>query len=165
MALNTTLIGELKHEGSSTKKILERVPADKFDWQPHEKSMKLGRLAKHIAELNLWIGRILNSDEFDFATTNFSSALPESTEEILKIFNERLAEATATLEKTTDEDLNKTWTVLRGGHVMFQMPKKVAIRSFSYNHIYHHRGQLTVYLRLLDIPVPGMYGPTADERF
>jgi uncharacterized damage-inducible protein DinB len=165
MPLNTTLIGELKHEGSNTRKMLALVPADKFDWIPHQKSMKLGRLAKHVAELNLWIERILNSEEFDFATANFSSALPESSEEILKIFDERLAEATAALEKATDDDLNKTWTVLRGGHVMFQMPKKVALRSFSYNHIYHHRGQLSVYLRMLDIPIPGMYGPSADEKF
>jgi uncharacterized damage-inducible protein DinB len=165
MALSSTLIGELKHESSSTKKLLERVPAEKFDWSPHSKSMKLGRLAKHIAELNLWVERILNSDEFDFATANFNSNLPESTEAILKIFDEKIAEATAALQQATDDDLNKMWTARRNGQVMFTMPKKVALRSFSYNHIYHHRGQLTVYLRLLDIPVPGMYGPTADERF
>ena len=165
MALNTTFLGELKNEANSTRKMLERVPADKFEWRPHEKSMKLGRLAKHIAELNLWIERILNSDEFDFATASFDSNFPESTEAILKIFDERIAEATTALEKATDDDLNKIWTVRRGEQVMFHMPKKVALRSFSYNHIYHHRGQLSVYLRLLDIPIPGMYGPSADERW
>ncbi len=165
MALNTTLLGELKNEANSTRKLLERVPADKFDWIPHQKSMKLGRLAKHIAELNLWIERILNSDEFDFASASFNSNFPESTEAVLKIFDERIAEATTALEKATDDDLNKIWTVRRGEQVMFQMPKKVAMRSFSYNHIYHHRGQLSVYLRLLDIPIPGMYGPSADERW
>ncbi len=165
MAINTTLLGELKHEASSTRKMLERIPADKFDWHPHSKSMKLGRLTKHIAELNLWIERILQSDEFDFATASFSSAFPENIEEILKIFDERLAEATVALEQATDDDLNKIWTVKRNGQVMFQMPKKVAMRSFSYNHIYHHRGQLSVYLRLLDVPVPGMYGPSADDKF
>lgn len=165
MAINTALLGELKHEGSSTRKMLERVPADKFDWSPHQKSMKLGRLAKHIAELNLWVERIMDSDEFDFAAATFNSNLPENSEAILKIFDERIAEATSVLEKVTDEDLNKIWTFRRGEQVMFQMPKKVALRSFAYNHIYHHRGQLSVYLRLLDIAIPGMYGPSADERF
>jgi uncharacterized damage-inducible protein DinB len=165
MSLNTTLTGELKNEGTKTRKLLERVPADKFDWVPHEKSMKLGRLAKHVAELNLWVERVLSSDEFDFAAANFSSPMPESTEAILKTFDERTAEAIAALENATDDDLNKIWTVRRGEQVMFQMPKKIALRSFAFNHIYHHRGQLSVYLRLLDVPIPGMYGPSADERW
>lgn len=165
MSLNTALIGELKHEGTNTRKLLERVPSGSMDWAPHERSMKLGRLAKHIAELNLWVERILNSDEFDFATASFNNLMPENTEAILKIFDEKLAEAAAALETATEERLNEKWIVKRGGHVMFELPRKIALRSFAYNHIYHHRGQLTVYLRLLNVPVPGLYGPSADERF
>ena len=164
MSFNTALIGELKHEAASTRKILERIPADKLSWRPHDKSMQLGRLAKHVAELNLWVARIINSDEFDFATANFNNDVPENVGQILSIFDEKIAEATGALETVTDDALNTKWLVKRGGHVMFELPKKVALRSFAYNHIYHHRGQLSVYLRLLDVSVPGMYGPSADER-
>ena len=163
MSLNTALIGELKHESANTRKILERVPSDKLNWLPHEKSMKLGRLAKHIADLPVWFERILNADEFDFAAAKFNNEPPANTEEILQLFDKRLADAVKELESAPEENLNGMWTVRRGEHIMFQLPKKVAIRSFTYNHIYHHRGQLSVYLRLLNIPVPGMYGPSADE--
>ena len=163
MALNTALIGELKHESANTRKMLERVPTDKRNWMPHEKSMKLGRLAKHVADLPAWVERIMSADEFDFATGNFNREPPASTEDILKLSDQRVAEATKLLESASDENLNAMWTGRRGDHVMFQMPKRVALRSFAYNHVYHHRGQLSVYLRLLNIPVPGMYGPSADE--
>src|SRR5690349_10157467 len=163
MSFNTALIGELVHESANTRKILERVPTDKLNWLPHEKSMKLGRLAKHIADLPVWFERILNAEEFDFATAKFNNEPPASTEAILQLFDERLTDALKQLESVSDENLNSKWTVRRGEHIMFQLPKKVAIRSFTYNHIYHHRGQLSVYLRLLNVPVPGMYGPSADE--
>jgi len=163
MSLNTALIGELKHESANTRKILERVPTDKLNWLPHERSMKLGRLAKHIAFLPAWCGIILNAAEFDFATGKLDNAPPVSTEDILHFFDEKLAAAVKALESASDEDLDTMWTVRRGEHIMFQLPKKVALRSFTYNHIYHHRGQLSVYLRLLNIPVPGMYGPSADD--
>jgi len=163
MPLNTALITELKHESVNTRKMLERVPTDKLDWLPHAKSMKLGRLAKHIADLPIWVERILNADEFNFATANFNRQPAASTEDILKLFDERLASAIKTLELTTDETFNAIWTVYRGEQLMFQLPKKVALRNFAFNHIYHHRGQMSVYLRLLDVPVPGMYGPSADE--
>ena len=165
MSMNTALLGELKHEAANTRKMLERVPMDKLEWQPHEKSMKLGRLAKHVAELTFWFGRVLNTDEFDFATAVFDRTPKESTEVILKLFDENLAAAIQVLENATDENLNTVWTCKRGGQLMFQLPKKVALRSFGYNHIYHHRGQLSVYLRLLGLAVPGMYGPSADETF
>jgi uncharacterized damage-inducible protein DinB len=101
----------------------------------------------------------MHSDEFDFATAKFNNEMPENTEAIVQIFDEKLAEAASVLETATDEALNAVWTVKRGGHVMFQMPRKIALRSFAYNHIYHHRGQLTVYLRLLDVPVAGLVWP------
>ncbi|HEX5153495.1 MAG TPA: DinB family protein [Parafilimonas sp.] len=164
MSMNAALIGELKHESTNTRKMLERVPNDKLDWQPHEKSMKLERLATHIAELPIWFERIINSNEFDFATAVFNREPKESTEDIVKLFDERLANAVKALESASDENLNDPWTFRRGELIVFQLPKKVALRSMGFNHIYHHRGQLSVYLRLLDIPVPGMYGPSADEK-
>ena len=163
MSLNTALIGELKHESANTRKILERIPSDKLNWLPHEKSMKLGRLAKHIAFLPTWCEIILNSSEFDFATSKFDNSPPASTADIVQFFDEKLAKAIKELESATAENLDSIWTVRRGEHVMYQLPKKVALRSFTYNHMYHHRGQLSVYLRLLNVPVPGMYGPSADE--
>lgn len=164
MALNSAFIAEIKHESVNTRKILERVPTDKLLWIPHEKSMKLGRLATHIAELPMWFERIVNTNEFDFATAAFKPHIAENTEALLQLFDEKLSSAIKVLESATDENLNSIWKVRRGEQTMFQLPKKVALRNFAYNHIYHHRGQLSVYLRLLNIPVPGMYGPSADEK-
>lgn len=164
MPINSAFLGELKHESANTRKIIERIPADKLDWRPHEKSMTIGRLATHIADLPIWLGRILNADGFDFATSA-GSEKKETTEAIIEQFTKRLNEAEQALTAaTSDEIFKSTWTVSRNNQIIYQLPKMVAIRSFTYNHIYHHRGQLSVYLRLLDIPVPGMYGPSADEK-
>ena len=164
MLLKDSFIGELKHEASLTKKILERVPWDKKDWKPHTKSMTLGRLATHIAETNRWITEILSADEFDFASRPFKSYTASTLEELIKIFKDNVETALDALSKATDEEFDKKWSIKRGGQVMMEPVKKVAIRGWGFSHTYHHRGQLTVFLRLLDIPVPGMYGPTADER-
>ncbi|MEO8960300.1 MAG: DinB family protein [Ginsengibacter sp.] len=164
MSINTALLGELKHEGANTKKIIERIPTERLDWGPHEKSMTIGKLATHIADLPIWIGRILNADVYDFASSG-SSEKKETTEAILELFTNRLNEAEQALSAATSDELfNAIWTVSSNNQVVYQLPKIAAIRSFTYNHIYHHRGQLSVYLRLLDIPVPGMYGPSADEN-
>ena len=164
MPLNTALLAELKHESTNTRKMLERVPTDKLLWRPHDKSMKLGRLATHIAEIPIWFERIINSNEFDFGTAPFNPTIKENTEAIVQLFDERLNAAIKALEYASDENLNQPWIVRRGEQIMFQLPRKVSLRNFGYNHIYHHRGQLSVYLRLLNIPVPGMYGPSADEK-
>ena len=164
MSLKKAFIAELKHESTLTQKMLERVPLDKSDWKPHEKSMTVGRLATHVAELTNWITRIINIDDFDFAVNKFSSHTATSQEELVKILQENLDKAIADLEIADDEMLNKQWIVRVGEKVMYNLPKKVAIRSWAVSHLYHHRGQLSVYLRLLDVPVPGMYGPSADER-
>jgi uncharacterized damage-inducible protein DinB len=164
MALKDSLIGELKHESSLTKKMLEKVPLDKKEWKPHEKSMTLGRLATHVAEIPHWASRIVTMDEFDFLVQGFSSHTAASQEELMKIFNEKLDKAIEDLQTTDDESFNKNWTVRRGEHIMFTTPKKIAIRGWALNHLIHHRGQLSVYLRLLGVPVPGMYGPSADEK-
>jgi len=155
---------ELEREAITTRKMLERVPADKFDWKPHEKSMTLGRLATHIAENFKWITEIKNMDDYDFATKVFKPNVAASQEELISIFQTNLETAINDLLLMTDEDFNKTWVVRAGEKVMYNTPKKVAIRGWAFSHHIHHRGQLSVYLRLLDIPVPGMYGPSADER-
>ena len=165
MAVKDDFIAELKHETSLTKKILERVPMDKKDWKPHEKSMSLGRLATHIAETLKWISNIRHIDDFDFMKDfNFKQQVAASQEELLQLFQTNLDAAINDLSAMSDDDFDKIWTVRRGEQVMFQIPKKVAVRGWGFSHQIHHRGQLSVFLRLLDVPVPGMYGPSADER-
>lgn len=165
MATKDAFIAELKHEASLTRKMLEKVPVEKKDWKPHEKSMSLGRLATHIAETIKWISNIRHIDDFDFAKDfNFKQHVAASRDELLQLFQTNLDNAVSDLSSMSDDDFNKIWTVRRGEQVMMQLPKKVAVRGWGFSHQIHHRGQLSVYLRLLDIPVPGMYGPSADER-
>ena len=164
MLLKDALIAELKHEAVNTRKILERVPADKFEWQPHAKSMTLGRLASHIAEIPVWVNRTMDADSFNFGTFNFSRTTYPDTAALLKVFDDTLAAAIASLQNATDDILNVTYAVYRGEQLMFELPRKLMIRNFGLNHVIHHRGQLSVFLRLLDVAVPGMYGPSADEK-
>lgn len=166
MSLNKSLIAELKMEAGNTRKMLERVPVNNAEWAPHGKSTKIGRLATHVADTPGWITTILSSGEFNIATDKFGKgiAVASSGEELLAIHDETIAKATESLENATDEDFEKMWTFRAGDHVIFTLPKKVAIRTLALNHFIHHRGQLSVYLRLNDVPVPGMYGPSADER-
>jgi uncharacterized damage-inducible protein DinB len=163
MALKDGLIAELKHEAASTKKLLEKVPTESFAWKPHEKSMTLGRLATHIAQTPRWISNIVLQDEFDFAATPLKADVATSHEDLMKIFREIYDKALTDLENTDPETFYNKWTVKSGEQVYYQLPKVAAIRGWACSHLYHHRGQLSVYLRLLDIPVPGMYGPSADE--
>ena len=162
MPLKDALIAELKFESASTKKMLDRVPMDKKDWKPHEKSMTLGKLAAHVADIPHWISDIIHIDEFDF-TQHYKPMPAESKEELMSLYQEKLDKAIADLEAMKDDDFKKMWVVKQGGQVYFNMPKVVAVRGWGFSHMIHHRGQLSVYLRLLGIPVPGMYGPTADE--
>ena len=169
MALKDAFIAEMKHESSLTRKMLERVPLDKKDpivigWKPHEKSMSLGRLATHVAEIPHWVSRIITIDDFDFLVQGFSSHVAASGEELISIFDNKLNTAIADLESMDDESFDKIWTVRRGEMIFYQLKKKIAMRGWAFNHLVHHRGQLSVYLRLLNVPVPGMYGPSADER-
>jgi uncharacterized damage-inducible protein DinB len=165
MPIKDALIAELKHETSLTRKMLERVPMDKKDWKVHEKSMSVGRLATHIGETLKWISRIRHIDDFDFMKDfDFSFHVAASQEELLQLFQTNLDTAISDLDAMSDEDFDKIWTVRRGEQVMMQLPKKAAMRGWAFSHQIHHRGQLSVMLRLLDVPVPGMYGPSADER-
>ena len=163
MSINQGLIAELRMEAASTRKMLERVPVEKNDWKPHDKSMKLGNLANHVAELPGWINFTMESDELDLATMNYKPVISTSTEELLAKLDTNVNKAIACLENSTDEDFGKMWTLRRGDHVIFSMPKIAVVRSMALSHHYHHRGQLSVYLRLLDVHVPGMYGPSYDE--
>jgi uncharacterized damage-inducible protein DinB len=164
MAYKDLLIAELKLESGLTQKMLERVPMEKAEWKPHEKSYSLGRLATHVAEIPHWTSRIITIDDWDFAVQGFSRQIANSKEELMDIFHNKLSKAIADLETMNDDDFNKTWIVRNGDQMRRELPKRVAIRAWGFNHIIHHRGQLSVYLRLLNVPVPGMYGPSADER-
>ncbi len=164
MALNHSLSAELEQEGANTRKMLERVPAEHFDWKPHEKSFSLGRLATHVAELPSWVGYTVKADELDFGTMDYKAPTINNSSDLMQLFEENLAKAKEDLRDVSDETLMKNWTLRNKDNVYFTMPKIAVLRSMVLNHIVHHRAQLSVYLRLLNIPVPGMYGPTADER-
>lgn len=163
MTLGQTLAAELKHEAVSTRKMLERVPEDKFDWQPHEKSMKLGRLASHVAEISHWVNAALTQDELDFATSDYKPETANSARDLVEIFDKTVGEAAGLLENVSDRDIMRKWRLRNGEKVFFELPKIAVIRSMVLNHLIHHRGQLSVYLRLNDVPLPSVYGPTADE--
>lgn len=166
MSISQMLLPELEQEAVSTRKTLERLPDDKFGWKPHEKSFALGPLANHIVDLYEWGTTTLDLDEFDFAPPGgpkYSTPKRETREEVLKAFDENLAKMRESLARTSDEKMHKDWALKSGGHVIFSMPTMVALRSFVFNHMVHHRAQLGVYLRLNDIPVPAVYGPSADE--
>lgn len=163
MAYKDALIAELKMEMASTRKILEQVPTDKATWKPHDKSMKLGNLAVHVAELPSWIAYILTAPELDLSKMDYKPVIATSTEQLVGQLDAAVAKAMEALENSKDEDYDEMWTLRNGSHVIFTLPKKVVLRSMAYSHHYHHRGQLSVYLRLLDVPIPGMYGPSADD--
>lgn len=163
MGINEAFIAEMQQEAAATRKLLERVPMDKADWTPHAKSMKLGNLANHVAELLSWTMVTLDQDELDFAKFEYKPEIPESTEALVKKFDDMLNKSVECLKKADDAKFMENWTMRNGEQVFFTLPKAAVLRSFVFNHEYHHRAQLGVYLRLLDIPLPGMYGPTADE--
>jgi uncharacterized damage-inducible protein DinB len=155
---------ELQREAATTRKLLERVPEDSLAWKPHEKSMTLGRLAGHIAELPSLIVPAVTQDELDFAAGTFVSFTPTSVGELVEKLDKTVAAAVEALKQPIDEEsLFKPWRLRSGEQVFFEAPRLAAIRSFAINHFIHHRGQLSVYLRLLDVPLPPIYGPTADE--
>jgi uncharacterized damage-inducible protein DinB len=164
MGLNQSMVTEFKMEGLLTRKMLERVPFDNTDWQPHEKSMTIQRLSSHITELPIWMTRILNATEFDFSGPRAERFFARNSEDLLQKFEETHAEASRILQSASDEQLLFKWVMRNGQQVLFTLPRIVVIRNFVFSHTIHHRGQLSVYLRLNNIPVPGMYGPSADER-
>ena len=157
-----TLVPEFDHEASLTRKALERVPFDKADWKPHEKSYSLGELATHIAEIPGWMDITLNQDVFEMDGPD-EPAKPATVEELLEIFDRNTARAREVLSSATGEQLMENWSMKQNGEVVFSMPKMAVLRGFILSHAIHHRAQLGVYLRLLDVPVPATYGGSADE--
>ena len=162
MSMIQQLLGEMEQEARTTRKFLERVPADKFDWKPHQKSMSLKQLSTHIAELPSWVSMALNTSELDFAQHPYEETPIKSNSELLAHFDRSFEEGRTRLSTATDEELNPDWT-LRNGDQIYSVNKKGEVIRMAYCQIVHHRAQLGVYLRLLDIPIPGSYGPSADE--
>lgn len=161
--IGSAFLAEFEQEGKVTREVLSRVPTDKFDWKPHDKSMSFGKLASHVAEMFGWTGPTLLYPELDFAKMDYKPFEPASTEDLVEYFDKNIAEAFDVLRNMTDEQFMGDWTLRNGEKIYFTLPKVVAMRSFVMNHIVHHRGQLSVYLRLNDIAVPAIYGPSADE--
>jgi uncharacterized damage-inducible protein DinB len=161
MALKEALLAEFDHEMGTTRRLLERVPEDKLAWKPHEKSMALGELASHLGNIPNWTATILNDSSFDLATMT-KQAPGASQGEILALFDASSRSARALLDRT-DGEYAAPWSLKRGDQLMFTLPRIAAFRNFVLNHTIHHRGQLSVYLRLNDIPLPPIYGPSADE--
>jgi uncharacterized damage-inducible protein DinB len=167
MPLVDALLPEFDHEMGTTRRLLDRVPEDRFSWKPHDKSMSLGQLAAHIASIPYWCSATLNATFLDLATLGDDARPkpPESRAALLAGFDQRVATARGHLATATDPELLAPWTLKSGDEEFFTMPRVSAIRTFVMNHSIHHRGQLSVYLRLNDVPVPPIYGPTADEQF
>ena len=163
MPLVDALLPEFDHEMTTTRKVLERLPEDRLDWKPHVKSFSLGALATHVATLPTWGAETLNKSELDLAGGQPAAALPSKTE-LMAAFDKNVAATRLALAGKTDAELLAMWTLKRGGKTIFSMPKTAVLRSFVFSHLIHHRGQLSVYLRLLDVPVPSIYGPSADEQ-
>ena len=157
-------IVEFDHEMAATRRVLERVPDDAFGWTPHERSFSMGGLASHLAQLPHWGHQILQDEAYDLVGATGRSAPKASRAEVLDMFDRHVGEVRRALVAGSDAELAAPWTLKRGTHVVLSMPRIAALRRFLLHHIIHHRGQLTVYLRLRDVAVPPLYGPTADER-
>jgi uncharacterized damage-inducible protein DinB len=162
MSLNQSLLSELDQEMASTRKALERVPTEKFGWKPHEKSGTMGWLANHIATIPQWATTTLQTETF-----NADGVAPPpqaaNTADLLALFDNCVAEFKQTLGNASDDSLKQIWSMIYGGQKIMEMPRIAVLRGMILNHLIHPRGQLTVYLRLNDIPVPELYGPSADE--
>jgi uncharacterized damage-inducible protein DinB len=165
MDMHQAFLQELEMEMVNTRKTLERVP-DKMDWTPHPKSMTMGHLAQHLAEIPDWVSKTIDLDDLDLAPVGAPPHKPEpakTPKDALAMFDKNLAAARASLASTTDAHLMKPWSLKMGGKTLMTMPRAVVIRNFVLNHNVHHRAQMGVYLRLNDVPVPSVYGPSADE--
>jgi uncharacterized damage-inducible protein DinB len=165
MAIKDSLLPEFDHEMGATRRVLERVPEADLAWKPHDKSFTLGQLAAHLANIPHWIDMTLGHDMLDLDTLGEDARprQPTSVGPILSAFDEHVKKGRAKLDAQTDPEMFSPWTLKKGDQTYFTMPKVAVWRSFIMNHIIHHRGQLTVYLRMRNVPLPALYGPTADE--
>ncbi len=162
MPMVDALLPEFDHEMTTTRKLLERVPGDRLDWKPHQKSYSLGQLAQHVATIPMWGEATLTQTELDLGGAAPPPAL-RTRAEMLEAFDRNAAGTRAVLIGKTDAELMVPWSLKSGGHTVFSSPRAVVWRGFVMSHLIHHRAQLSVYLRMHDIPIPSMYGPSADE--
>jgi uncharacterized damage-inducible protein DinB len=162
MALVDALLPEFDHEMTTTRKLLERVPDDRLDWKPHHKSSSLGDLAQHVATIPMWGRMTVSQTELDLGIGEQPPPM-RSRAEMLKAFDQNVSETRAALVGKTDAELMVPWTLKNAGHTIFSMPRATVWRGFVLSHLVHHRGQLSVYLRMHDVPIPSIYGPSADE--
>lgn len=162
MKLAEQIVAELENEAQTTKRLLERIPDEKLSWKPHVKSFSLGQLALHIAAVPGGIAAAVMNDTME--APNFAQEEGRSRDEVLKTFAKSITAAKDTLNKMDDSKLNSSWSLTKNGRTIMSMPRVAVVRSIMMNHVYHHRGQLSVYLRLLDVPIPSIYGPSADEN-
>lgn len=163
MSIAQGLLAEFDMEMANTRRTLERIPEDKLEWKPDPKSMSMGRLAAHVAEMPGWAALTMGTDELDFAKGGYTPAVATCCEQVLKIADENVAAARAAIAAASDEDFMKPWSLRSGDQIFFTLPKIAVIRGMVMNHTIHHRGQLTVYYRMNGVPVPALYGPSADE--
>jgi uncharacterized damage-inducible protein DinB len=164
MAFADALLPEFDHETGVTRRLLERLPDDKFGWKPHEKSMSLGRLASHVAETLTWLPETVFKSEINWDTSKpFEAKICATRAETLQFFDDAQKAARAALASASDAELLQPWSFKKDGQVLFSQPKIGIIRGMVINHMIHHRGQLSVYLRENNVPLPSMYGPSADE--
>lgn len=166
MKFSEMIMPEFEQEMANTRKTLERVPDEKFEWKPHEKSSSLGGLATHLANIPSWIIHTFDKDELDIAPPGeppFRMEQAKSTADLLVAFDKNVADARTTLAGADDERWMGNWSLLHGGRTIMTLPRAAVMRGFVLSHLIHHRAQLGVYLRLLDVPVPSIYGPSADE--
>lgn len=167
MRISDAFVPEWDYEMATTRRVLDRVPYDKLDWSPHAKSFNLGQLASHLATIPGYVSDVIGKDEVDVAPPGAPPYQPPkfaSKDELLAAYDKAVAAGRAALAGADNELLMKPWKLLQGGQTMFAMPRTAVVRSFVLNHAVHHRAQLGVYLRLLDVPVPSVYGPSADEQ-
>ena len=167
MTIGQSMLPEFDQEMQNTRKVLERIPDDKWNWKPHDKSGTLGWYIGHISTLPGWTTMTITTEELDYAPVGkpaFQAPKVENREQALAVFDNEAAQARAALAGVSDEDIMKGWTLLAGGQKIFTLPRIACLRGMVMNHLIHHRGQLTVYYRLLGVPVPGLYGPSGDEQ-
>lgn len=162
MSIKEGFLVEIERESANTKRLLESIGEADLNYKPHEKSMTLGQLAGHIVELHNWFRLVLESNEFDLQTS-YSPLIPSSTVQLMEILENGLIENKKSIETMDDSNWSEIWKMKAGDYVIAEVPKIGAVRFIVQNHLIHHRGQLTVYLRLLNIPIPGLYGPSADD--
>jgi len=163
MPLIDSFVAEFQQEAAITRKALEVCPEAEFGWKPHEKSMSLGQLSQHISEIPTWINMTLTTTELDFSKFPYKRVEIKTTRELLAAFDKSVSEALKQMQGTPDNDLSVNWTLRDGAKVFLTLPRIIVLRSFCFSHLIHHRGQLTVYLRLKNVPLPRIYGPTADS--